>query len=135
VQAFEMDDPCKCTAKVSPEMHKVIAWMGQHTAEEVYDFRENVMVWIEQAAAEFKNSGECEAWFEGCEPAVAKISAKINGPLMEMLIDAAEHSDKGCPSLFQNGDALRGACHLKSGCACMLCRRTLVRRIGKGWHQ
>lgn len=99
-EALDADDPCRTSKTLSVEVQEVLDWMCRRSAEEVREHREAMCVWFERMAEEFHASGTCAEWYKESDPAIRRLGRHVNGPLMDALIEIAEHGDVRCPLLF-----------------------------------
>ena len=60
---------------------------------------------IEKMGAQLWASGECARWFNGCDPAVARVSESVNGPLLRMLARECDHPDSEVVEFFRQASA------------------------------
>jgi len=75
---------------------------------EVDEERERRITQIERTAAELRQSGAAEAWFEGADANVRTVAAEVNGPLLELLAQGCGHNDLESVQLFRLGAPLVG---------------------------
>ena len=61
---------------------------------------------IESDARRLKENGSVDAWLGGADESTKVISAEVNGPLLELLLQAANHEDRECANLFRYGAQL-----------------------------
>ena len=97
------DDPFLSSFVVPADVAAAIEWQSSRSAAEVMHEREKVMCEIEALGAQFWQNGTVGKWYQGCDEAIAKVSATVNGPLMERLAAAAGHGDPACIEFFRKG--------------------------------
>ena len=94
-RALEAEDPFAAKPTVPDDVHAALLWLAERTAEEVMCEREKLVEWIEQCGSQFRESGAAAQWFQDCDPSIREVARTVNGPLLMMLAEAAEHCDKG----------------------------------------
>ena len=72
---------------------------------QVIAHREAAVSRVEKIGAQLKASGECARWFNGCDPAVARVSESVNGPLLRMLARECDHPDSEVVEFFRQASA------------------------------
>ena len=133
------DDPFLSSVVVPADVVAAIEWQSVRSATEIIRDREKIISEIEACGAQFwkvaycvhcschcllclcciscEQDGSVAKWFEGCDPVIAKVSATVNGPLMEKLASAASHKDIGCIEFFRKGDIVSAVVLIK----CVVC--------------
>jgi len=121
-QAMGMEDPCEFKGELAADNASALAWVAARSDQEaclnspflschsllhfcvqVIEQREKIITKIEADAAAFRASGACDAWLKHADAGVRKISAGVNGPILESIVDEAAHCAVCCPELFRNG--------------------------------
>ena len=78
-----------------------IEWRSARSAAEVMHDRERIVCEIEALGARLWQDGTVASCHLGCDEAIARVSATVNGPLMERLAAAARHGDPACIEFFR----------------------------------
>ena len=102
------DDPFSSTVVLHADIIAAIEWQAARSADEVMQAREKVVCEIEALGARLWANGTVAGWYRGCDGAIARVSATVNGPLLEMLCAAARHGDPACIEFFRIGAPLMG---------------------------
>jgi len=71
---------------------------------EANSIRETIITGIEDWGARLRQEGACEAWLDGVDPQIRRISDGVNGPLLYELAKLADHVDTGCIEFFREGE-------------------------------
>lgn len=74
-------------------------------AASIVSFREQVIQKLEARASDMWKKGECKRWLASAPPHVKRISQDVCGPMLELLVAAVDHPDKGCSEMFRMGNA------------------------------
>ena len=102
------DDPFSSKVVLHADIIAAIEWQAARSADEVMHAREKVVCEIEALGARLWANGTVADWYRGCDWAIARVSATVNGPLLEMLCAAARHGDPACIEFFRKGAPLMG---------------------------
>ena len=96
--------PCAhAQADVSSDLEHALRWQAERSPEEVVSLREATMQALEAAGAEMWEKGWCEDWLKGADASVAKVSATVNGPMLQDLCRAVGYGDSECVNMFREG--------------------------------
>ena len=106
--ALEQPDPFKADPAVRADVEGAKKWIADHRPDVVFEDREETMQCIERHAQKLWASGEVDRWFLGCDAGVRRVSRGVNGPLLDDLVEAADHCDHACPDMFRHGAPLFG---------------------------
>ena len=90
---------------------------------------------IEHRAHALWSSGAVERWFQGADPRVRQVSARVNGPLLEELAETVEHADAACVDLFRDGAPVYGSLPIAGIGECLVVEEVCVTsRMCKSTH-
>ena len=98
--------PFKEDKALDGEILKNIEWTNSRTADETIAFRTKVSKWVGKLGKQLRESGEADRWLASADPIVKKVSAGVNGPLMEVLAQAINYHDPEVVELFRTGAPL-----------------------------
>jgi hypothetical protein len=88
---------------VPEDVKDAIRWQSAHSAEEIINFREELVASLERRHMHMRASGVPECWLKEGDPLVTEVARDVNGPLMLALAVAANHHDTACVELFRQG--------------------------------
>ena len=63
----------------------------------------NLLGFVHFFSCACRKSGECERWLANAAPEVKRISATINGPMLEALAARINYVDAECVEMFRKG--------------------------------
>jgi len=119
----------RCKRELDADLLAAVDWSSKRTPQEIIDQREGAMRAIEQLAAQFKADGADRRWraciclttavaedLAACcarreqiaDPEIRRIVRGVNGPLLELLAEKADYSDKAAIELFRTGAPVIG---------------------------
>ena len=81
----------------------MVHWIAGHEAAETVHFREAVTLKIEEADRRQRESGLCEAWYDGADKDVRGVAGGATGLLMQQLLAPARHKDEDYPNPLRVG--------------------------------
>ena len=112
-------------ADIPKDVLNAFVWQSRRSAEEVMRFREHVMQTLEHASEVMWSNGLCSQWLAGVDPGVAKVSATVNGIMLENLCSSVGYEDMQCIQMFREGRSCLCDCILSHKfIASMLCGRS-----------
>ena len=88
---------------VSKDILDAIEWQTHRTAEETIRYREHVISSLECAGKEMWSNGTCSRWLSNADADVAKVSATVNGTMLEDLCKSVGYEDIDCIDFFRKG--------------------------------
>ena len=97
------DDPFNSKVVLHTDVVDAIKWQSARSAAEVMHAREKIVCEIESLGARLWQDGSVATWYRGCDDTIARVSATVNGPLLERLAAAARHGDPACIEFFRRG--------------------------------
>ena len=80
-----------------------IEWQSVLSAAEVMHDGEKIVCEIEALGSRPLQDGTVATWYRGCDDAIARVSATVNGPVMERQAAAARHGDPAYIDFFRSG--------------------------------
>ena len=93
-------------ADIPKDVLNAFAWQSRRSAVEVMRFREHVMQTLEHASEQMWSNGLCSQWLAGVDPGVAKVSATVNGIMLENLGSSVGYEDMQCIQMFREGQSV-----------------------------
>ena len=106
--AFDGVDPFEKSEDLHEDNSAAVDWVLEHTPDEVYTVREQVMTTLESENCRMWASGECEKWLASCTHDAPEVVETVNGSMMEGLAVAASFDDKNPAGAFKTGAPLYG---------------------------
>ena len=108
-QALASDIPCDPRlGMLSPDFVNCLERSIQSSPAELREWREEQICHIERVALSHIESGRTADWLASADPAIQRISASVNGPLLCDLIQLSGHCDTSMPELFRSGASVSG---------------------------
>ena len=108
LEALDAEDPFSKNVEPPPDVREALEWLSSVPPATVNEVRETIITGLECWAARLQESGEREAWFEGCDMVVQGVARDVNGPLLYALAAISGHIDPACIEFFRSGAPLYG---------------------------
>ena len=90
------------------DIQRALSWAADRKPQDIMRYREDVITSLEAVNKQQWQTGECDAWLDGCEHGAREVVRGVNGPMLSDLAKAAAYDDLEAINVFRTGASFYG---------------------------